>query len=111
MQQVYGEDSYLHYYPLMLYSIVPIIASAVYTSLAKALNDFEEHPTHVQKKNALVLKVIDALLQPLLLLLPLSRLLLRGIAREPVLIGAVRNVCLIVAKPISKQVSNMFASM
>ncbi|CAN0367335.1 unnamed protein product, partial [Hapterophycus canaliculatus] len=41
----------------MLYSIVPLIASALYTSLAKALNDFEEHPTHVQRKNALVIKM------------------------------------------------------
>ncbi len=47
----------MQYYPLLLYSIVPLIASTLYTFLAKALNDFEEHPTQVNKKNALVIKV------------------------------------------------------
>lgn len=54
---MYGEDSYLQYYPLVLYSIVPLVAATLYTFLAKALNDFEEHPTAVRKKNALVIKV------------------------------------------------------
>lgn len=57
-RQLYGEDSYLQYYPLILYSIVPLVASTLYTFLAKALNEFEEHPTSVRKKNALVIKVL-----------------------------------------------------
>lgn len=54
---MYGEESYLQYYPLVLYSIVPLVASTLYTFLAKALNNFEEHPTLVRKKNAFVIKV------------------------------------------------------
>lgn len=57
LRQVYGEDSYLQYYPLVLHSIVPLVASTLYTFLAKALNNFEEHPTLVRKKNAFVIKV------------------------------------------------------
>lgn len=60
--QVYGEDSYMQYYPLLLYSIVPLVAATLYTFLAKALNNFEEHPTPVRKKNALVIKVRSLLL-------------------------------------------------
>ena len=48
----------MQYYPLVLYSIVPLVAATLYTFLAKALNDFEEHPTAVRKKNALVIKVL-----------------------------------------------------
>ena len=55
--QVYGADSYMQYYPLLLYSVVPIVASFAYDFLARALNDFEEHPTDVRKKNALIIKV------------------------------------------------------
>eukprot|EP00903_Cladosiphon_okamuranus_P007574 g7348.t1 len=55
--EVYGEDSYLQYYPLVLYSVVPLVAATLYTFLAKALNEFEEHPTTVRKKNALVIKM------------------------------------------------------
>ncbi|CAM9695456.1 unnamed protein product, partial [Ectocarpus sp. 13 AM-2016] len=55
--EVYGEESYLQYYPLVLYSIVPLVASTLYTFLAKALNNFEEHPTLVRKKNAFVIKM------------------------------------------------------
>lgn len=57
LTQVYGEDSYFQYFPLLLYSVVPIIASTLYTFLAKALNDFEDHDTAVRKKNMLVIKV------------------------------------------------------
>ncbi|CAM9477388.1 unnamed protein product, partial [Ectocarpus sp. 12 AP-2014] len=55
--EVYGEESYLQYYPLVLHSIVPLVASTLYTFLAKALNNFEEHPTLVRKKNAFVIKM------------------------------------------------------
>lgn len=58
---MYGEDSYLQYYPLVLYSIVPLVAATLYTFLAKALNEFEEHPTPVRKKNALTIKVTTLL--------------------------------------------------
>ncbi|CAM9969567.1 unnamed protein product, partial [Laminaria digitata] len=47
----------MQYYPLVLYSGVPIVASFAYEFLAKALNDFEEHPTPVRKKNALIIKM------------------------------------------------------
>lgn len=57
LPQVYGADSYMQYFPLLLYSIVPLVASTLYTFLAKALNDFEEHTTAVRKKNMLVIKV------------------------------------------------------
>lgn len=57
---MYGADSYQQYIPLMLYSIVPIVSATLYGFLAKALNDFEEHPTAVRKKNMLVIKVLYA---------------------------------------------------
>lgn len=60
--QVYGEDSYMKYYPLLLHSVTPIVASTIYSFLARALNDFEEHPTGVKKKNMLVIKVRQACL-------------------------------------------------
>lgn len=49
----------MQYYPLMLHSIVPLVASTAFGYLAKALNDFEEHPTPVRKKNMLVIKVLE----------------------------------------------------
>lgn len=55
--QVYGAESYMQYYPLLLYSTVPIVASFAYDFLARALNDFEDHPTAVRKKNSLIIKV------------------------------------------------------
>ena len=55
--QVYGADSYMQHYPLLLYSGVPIVASFGYDFLARTLNDFEEHPTPVRRKNALIIKV------------------------------------------------------
>lgn len=57
VRQVYGADSYMQYYPLVLYSVAPLIASTLYSFLAKALNDFEEHSTPVRQKNMLVIKV------------------------------------------------------
>lgn len=47
----------MQYYPLLLYSGVPIVASFAYDFLARALNEFEDHPTAVRKKNALIIKV------------------------------------------------------
>ncbi|CAN0046190.1 unnamed protein product, partial [Sphacelaria rigidula] len=55
--QVYGQDSYRQYIPLLAYSIVPIVNGALYGVLAKALNNFEEHSTDVRKKNMLVIKM------------------------------------------------------
>lgn len=55
--QVYGAESYMQYYPLLLYSVVPLVAATLYGFLARALNDFEEHPTPERKKNMLVIKV------------------------------------------------------
>lgn len=55
--QVYDEDSYTQYLPLLLHSVVPLVAGTLYTFLAKALNKFEEHSTPVKRKNALVIKV------------------------------------------------------
>lgn len=57
VEKVYGEESYMQYYPLLLYSVVPLVNATLYTYLAKALNDFEEHPTVVIRKNMLVIKV------------------------------------------------------
>lgn len=47
----------MQYYPLLLYSVVPLVNATLYTYLAKALNDFEEHSTVVIRKNMLVIKV------------------------------------------------------
>lgn len=47
----------MRYYPLLLHSITPIVASTIYGFLARALNNFEEHATAVKKKNMLVIKV------------------------------------------------------
>lgn len=58
VEKVYGVDSYQQYIPLLLYSVVPIVAATLYGFLAKALNDFEEHTTAVRKKNMLVIKVL-----------------------------------------------------
>lgn len=62
--QVYGADSYMQYYPLFLYSMVPIVASSLFDFLAVALNEFEEHSTPVRKKNALVIKVCLSTVAP-----------------------------------------------
>lgn len=60
MTQIYGSDSYTRYAALMLYSLVPLVAASLYRCLAKALNDYEDHPTPVRKKNMFVVKVMLA---------------------------------------------------
>lgn len=47
----------MKYYPLFLYSTVPMVSAHLYMALAKVLNDFEDHPTPVRKKNMMVVKV------------------------------------------------------
>ncbi|CAN0242461.1 unnamed protein product [Ascophyllum nodosum] len=55
--KVYDADSYMHYIPTILHVVIPLVGKTLYGYLAKALNDYEEHPTAVKKKNMLVLKM------------------------------------------------------
>lgn len=44
---IYGEDSYYKYYPTVLYSVLPCVATAAFEPIAEALNKFEGHTTKV----------------------------------------------------------------
>jgi hypothetical protein len=43
----YGADSYLRYWPTLLYSVVPVVSSIAYEKIAIFLNDYEAYPTQV----------------------------------------------------------------
>lgn len=45
--EIYGEDSYYRYYPTVLYSVLPAVATIVFEPIAEALNKFEGHTTKV----------------------------------------------------------------
>jgi hypothetical protein len=45
--EIYGADSYLKYYPTVLYSILPALATAIFEPIAQKLNYFEGHTTKV----------------------------------------------------------------
>ncbi|CAM9356615.1 unnamed protein product, partial [Discosporangium mesarthrocarpum] len=55
--KVFGEDSLWKYWPLVLYSIVPVTCSAVYGKVAVMLNNYEEHPTEARRKDMLIIKM------------------------------------------------------
>ena len=44
---IYGEDSYYKYYPTLLYSVLPAVATMAFEPIAAALNKFEGHTTKV----------------------------------------------------------------
>jgi len=52
---IYGEDSYYKYYPTVLYSILPCVATAAFEPIAEALNKFEGHTTKVMRCLEMVL--------------------------------------------------------
>ena len=48
---IYGEESYYKYYPTVLYSVLPAVATVVFEPIAHALNKFEGHTTKVHYYN------------------------------------------------------------
>ncbi|KAG5179391.1 calcium-activated chloride channel-domain-containing protein [Tribonema minus] len=53
----YGKDSYWKYWPMVVYSVVPLACSFVYGLVAVKLNQFEGHRTERQRSDALTLKL------------------------------------------------------
>lgn len=48
--EIYGADSYYKYYPTILYSILPAVATMVFEPIAHQLNNFEGHTTKVHSQ-------------------------------------------------------------
>jgi hypothetical protein len=44
---IYGARSWYKYYPTLLYSVLPAVATMVFEPIAEALNKFEGHTTKV----------------------------------------------------------------
>jgi hypothetical protein len=44
---IYGDGSWYKYYPTLLYSVLPAVATMVFEPIAEALNKFEGHTTKV----------------------------------------------------------------
>lgn len=45
-EEIYG-DSWMKYWPLAMYSLLPILAPMIFDPIAEMLNKFENHPTSV----------------------------------------------------------------
>jgi hypothetical protein len=50
-EEIYGTDSYLKYYPLAMYSILPVISPYIFEPMAALLNEFEAHSTKVNSSS------------------------------------------------------------
>lgn len=46
--ELYGEDSWYKYYPTIIYSVLPAVATMIFEPIADALNKFEGHVTKVR---------------------------------------------------------------
>jgi hypothetical protein len=55
-EDYYGADSYMKYWPTVIYSVVPLILATVYGYIARALVKFEGHTLESKKRNSLILK-------------------------------------------------------
>lgn len=55
-EEIYGASSYLKYYPLIMYSILPIVSPLVFEPVAELLNEFESHSTKVHSMNDVLYK-------------------------------------------------------
>jgi len=54
--EVYGVDSWLRFYPMLVYSALPCIFSSQFCTIAEKLNRFERRSTKVEAENSLILK-------------------------------------------------------
>eukprot|EP01034_Spumella_vulgaris_P025395 gene25395-31853_t len=55
-EEHYGSASYMQYYPTVVYSVLPLIATAVFDPISALLNDFEKHATQAEADNSLIYK-------------------------------------------------------
>ena len=58
-EETYGADSLLRWYPTMVYSVLPILATVLFDPVSHMLNDNEEHTTQV---NTCLVVLTDCLL-------------------------------------------------
>eukprot|EP01031_Cornospumella_fuschlensis_P026837 gene26837-32435_t len=55
-EEIYGKDSYMRYYPLAVYSILPCLLPVVFEPIAIYLNNYEQHTTKAEVERNLVFK-------------------------------------------------------
>ncbi len=55
VEELYG-DSYMKYYPQIMYSLFPIISPYIFEPIANILNNLEQHPTRYEEENYMIMK-------------------------------------------------------
>lgn len=55
-EEIYGKTSYMRYYPLAVYSILPCVLPIAFEPIAVYLNNYEQHTTKAEAEKHLVYK-------------------------------------------------------